>query len=180
VNDLRFRFFMDHSWRLVAPSRVSIKTVPQDYVKAVTWFRLAANQGDDYAQSKLGFMYHQGHGVGQDYAEAARWFRLAANQGSASAQASLGLMYAEGYGVAQNLNKARKWFTLADVGNNTNAAKHRSLIESKMLRNKVYRVGELDSLNKGFVGLLRQVFTRRSWPDRTTRGPRPRRLGKCV
>ena len=55
--------------------------VPQDDAEAVRWYRLAAEQGDAYAQYNLGLMYRKGEGVPQDDAEAVRWYRLAAEQG---------------------------------------------------------------------------------------------------
>ena len=42
----------------------------KDYKEAVRLYRLSAEQGDALAQSNLGFMYQQGHGVPQDYKEA--------------------------------------------------------------------------------------------------------------
>ena len=55
--------------------------VPQDYAEAVKWYRLAADQGDAYAQNNLGVMYDQGQGVPQDYVLAHMWFNLSAAQG---------------------------------------------------------------------------------------------------
>ena len=66
--------------------------VPLDDAEAVRWYRLAADQGFDRAQTSLGFYYREGLGVPQDYAEAVRWYRLAAEQGNVGAQGSLGLM----------------------------------------------------------------------------------------
>lgn len=40
--------------------------VPQDYKKAMEWYRKAAEQGFASAQSNLGVMYAEGRGVGQD------------------------------------------------------------------------------------------------------------------
>ena len=40
--------------------------VPQDYVQAMTWLLIAANQGEVTAQSMLGAFYHDGQGVPQD------------------------------------------------------------------------------------------------------------------
>ena len=37
--------------------------VPQDYKEATKWYRLAAEQGDASAQTKLGYMYDHGQGV---------------------------------------------------------------------------------------------------------------------
>ena len=45
--------------------------VPQDDKEAVKWYRLAAEQGDAYAQSNLGVTYEKGQGVPQDHKEAA-------------------------------------------------------------------------------------------------------------
>ena len=49
-------------------------TQRQDYVEAMRWRRLAANQGHADAQHNLGFMYATGS---RFLAEAVRWFRLA-------------------------------------------------------------------------------------------------------
>ena len=47
--------------------------VPQDYTKAVSWYRRAAEQGNAEVQLDLGFMYDIGLGVQEDDAEAVRW-----------------------------------------------------------------------------------------------------------
>ena len=73
--------------------------VPQDYVEAVRWYRLAADQGDAEAQNNLGFMYANGRGGPQDYAEAERWWRLAADQGHADAQLGLEMLSDRGEGA---------------------------------------------------------------------------------
>ena len=99
--------------------------VPQDYVEAVRWFRLAAEQGDASAQINLGVMYDTGEGVPEDDVEAVRWFRLAAEQGDAKAQHKLGRMY--DFGMSQSMFRlfgtdkdvpqddveAHMWFSLA-------------------------------------------------------------------
>ena len=79
---------------------------PQDYAQAVKYYRLAADQGNAYAQCDLGVCYKRGCGVPQDYAQAVKYYRLAADQGYANAQFNLGFCYEEGYGVAKNLNEA--------------------------------------------------------------------------
>jgi tetratricopeptide (TPR) repeat protein len=60
--------------------------VPQDYTKALEWFRKAADQGNADAQVNLGSMYYLGQVVPQDYVEAMKWYRKAADQGNAHAQ----------------------------------------------------------------------------------------------
>ena len=78
--------------------------------KAVRWYRLAAEQGNAEAQSKLGAMYYLGDGVPEDDAEAVRWFQMAAEQGHAEAQTILGLMYAKGEGVPEDDAEAVRWY----------------------------------------------------------------------
>ena len=87
--------------------------VAQDYVEAVRWTRLAAEQGEAAAQGILGVMYYNGRGVPQDYTEAAALFRKAAEQGDALAQGRLGSNYFLGQGVPQNYVEAHKWVNLS-------------------------------------------------------------------
>ncbi len=54
--------------------------VPEDYAKAVNWFREAAEQGNAKAQTNLGFMYVLGQSVPQDCTQAHMWFSLAASR----------------------------------------------------------------------------------------------------
>jgi hypothetical protein len=44
----------------------------------VKWYRLAAVQGNEFAQVNLGAMYTKGRGVRQDFVRAYMWFNLAA------------------------------------------------------------------------------------------------------
>jgi TPR repeat protein len=87
--------------------------VPQDFAKAVNWYRLAAEHGFGHALNNLGKMYEKGLGVARDYAEAATCYRRAAERGYAPAQFNLGIMYAAGQGVPQDYLRSYMWFTLA-------------------------------------------------------------------
>ncbi len=87
-------------------------SVPQDYVEAFKWYRMAAEQGYIKAQSILGSIYEYGRGVPQDYAKAVKWYWIAAEQGETLAQFSLGVMYFGGKGVPQDDAKAFKWFRM--------------------------------------------------------------------
>ncbi|MGA9665819.1 MAG: tetratricopeptide repeat protein [Gallionella sp.] len=60
------------------------KHVPQDYTKAIKWFRLAAKQGDTTAQNFLALMYLKGQGVTQDPVRAQMWSDVAAASGKQS------------------------------------------------------------------------------------------------
>ena len=55
-------------------------SVPQDYARAVKWYRKADEQGDASSQNNLGNMYRSGRGVLQDYAEAHMWYNLAVSR----------------------------------------------------------------------------------------------------
>ena len=65
----------------------------EDYVSAVKYGRIAAEQGHAEAQFGLGVCYANGYGVKKDPDEAAKWYRKAADQGVADAQNNLGLCY---------------------------------------------------------------------------------------
>ena len=53
------------------------RSVPQDDVEAVAWFRQAAEQGHAVEQAALGVLYANGEGVPQDDVEAYKWLNLA-------------------------------------------------------------------------------------------------------
>ena len=54
--------------------------VPQDYLEAIKWLRLAAEVGDKRSQLDLGDMYERGQGVDQDFVQAHMWYNLAATE----------------------------------------------------------------------------------------------------
>ncbi len=68
-----------------------------DYATALQEFRPLAEQGNARAQSVLGVMYYQGHGVPQNYTETVKWYQKAAKQGHADAQSQLQILYEMGY-----------------------------------------------------------------------------------
>src|SRR5271157_4688109 len=63
--------------------------VPQDYTQAAIWWRKAAEQGNAFAEYRLGVAYYFGDGVPQDYVQAADWWRRAAEQGDKDARQAL-------------------------------------------------------------------------------------------
>jgi hypothetical protein len=89
--------------------------LPQDYLQAEKWYRLAAEQGLVESQTNLAMMYMLGHGVARDLAEAARWYRMAAWQGDAVAQVNLGALYTDGDGVRKDDAEAARWFRKAAI-----------------------------------------------------------------
>jgi|APSaa5957512535_1039671.scaffolds.fasta_scaffold00283_10 uncharacterized protein len=87
--------------------------VPQDFVQAASWYRLAADSGLARAQANLATMYLRGQGVAEDPREAAFWFTAAAYNGHALAQFNLALLYLRGEGVERSEAKAAGWLYLA-------------------------------------------------------------------
>jgi TPR repeat protein len=113
-----------------------------DRAKSLERVRQQGERGEINAQFALGFMYEEGgvKGVPQDYSEAARWYRLAADQGYYAAMHELGLMYFDGKGVPQDYVTAYMWLNLAAARSpawDTNAAKARDLITSRMTREQI-------------------------------------------
>lgn len=67
--------------------------VPQNFVKALNLFTLAAEGGLKDAQNELGFMYYVGKGVEKDFNKAFQWFEKAAYQGDSLAQFNTGMIW---------------------------------------------------------------------------------------
>ena len=84
-----------------------------DYATALKEWRPLAERGLAQAQSNLGLMYRNGHGVTKDYRAAVHWYRKSAEQGHAPAQADLGFMYVKGWGVPQDHAASAKWYRKA-------------------------------------------------------------------
>ena len=93
----------------------------KDYTTALKIFKKLAAQGDLRAQTVLGGMYLQGHGVKQDDATALKWFKLGAERGYDHAQNMLGLMYRDGRGVPKNKKLMMQWLSLAAAQGNPGA-----------------------------------------------------------
>ncbi len=85
---------------------------PRDLESAIKWFSRAANNGDPWAQLRLGEFYLNGEGVVQDNGEAVKWTMLSASQGFSQAQVKLGFMYYEGHAVPKDYVLAYKWFNI--------------------------------------------------------------------
>ena len=82
----------------------------RDRVKAVEWWRKAAEQGYLHSQFWMGEAMRWGHGAAANPAEAAQWYRKAAEQGHPNAQASLGDLYRDGVGVPRSDADALRWY----------------------------------------------------------------------
>jgi TPR repeat protein len=60
--------------------------VLQNYAEALKWYRLAAAQGNEFAQHNLGGLYNTGVGVPQSYVQAYMWYSLSAANGHQDAR----------------------------------------------------------------------------------------------
>lgn len=87
--------------------------VPQSYLEALKWFRMAADQGNPDAEFNLGVMYEKGRGVAPNYEDAMRWYQKAAGQGYAPAEYNLGVMFDKARGVPLDFSEAMNWYRKA-------------------------------------------------------------------
>ena len=92
--------------------------LPRDDVKAVDWYRKAANQGLPKAETNLGDMYFFGRGgLAQSYLDALSWYLKASQQDAPDAQYRLGYMYEKGLGTTNDPAKAVQLYrSAADHG----------------------------------------------------------------
>lgn len=101
------------SYRLAEELGVDgVDSVP-DYIEAVRWYRLAADQNHAPAQTALGVLHSFGNGVPQSYEKAVTWFRSAASLEDPEANYRLGWSYEKGHGVPQDYAEAIRFYTLA-------------------------------------------------------------------
>lgn len=64
--------------------------LPQDYAKALAWWRRIADQEHANAQCWLGYAYEKGLGIPRDSEIAFTWYVRAAANGSATASGNMG------------------------------------------------------------------------------------------
>ena len=95
---------------------------PLDPVRAVAWYRRAAEAGLAEAQFNLAHCLASGNGAPRDDAEALRWMLLAAEQDLASAQYLAGVMLDEGIGTSRDHDRAIAWLQRAVANGSADAA----------------------------------------------------------
>jgi TPR repeat protein len=115
--DVKAQEYMGLCYSVAAGQEVHLGTnsnlANQYYVKAIEWYRMAADQGSAQGQFFLGYCYSGGKGVAQDFSEAIRWYRKSTDQNYAAAQKSLGDCYFLGQGVTKDEVEAVKWYLKA-------------------------------------------------------------------
>jgi len=95
---------------------------PLDPVRAVLWYRRAAEAGLAEAQFNLAHCLATGNGTARDDVAALRWMLRAAEQGLPSAQFLAGVMYADGIGSAVDRDQALVWLRRAADNGHLDAA----------------------------------------------------------
>jgi TPR repeat protein len=85
----------------------------EGYAKARYWLQLAAAQGSEDAEARLGLIYHEGLGVERDPKRAAHYWLRAARSGHPGAQFHIGVAYDIGKGVEADRVESAYWLSLA-------------------------------------------------------------------
>lgn len=80
--------------------------IKQDYLEALYWFKLAAEQNYAKAQNNVGIIYFEGQGVPQDYVMAYLWFSRANANGHKLAHEKLS--YLKEIMSLEQLNEAKE------------------------------------------------------------------------
>jgi localization factor PodJL len=106
--------------------------VERDLAAAKVWYQKAANAGNIRAMHNLAVLLAEGPGMKPDYAEASAWFQKAAQYGVKDSQYNLAILYARGMGVPLDLNQSWLWFSLAAQQGDTDAAKKRDDVATKL------------------------------------------------
>ena len=65
-------------------------------------YKIAADQGDVYAQYSLGLEFFEGKHLTRNYSNAIKYLKSAADQWHAEASYYMGLCYENGWGVEKN------------------------------------------------------------------------------
>lgn len=105
--------------------------VRKDIDTASRYYRQAADRGNAKAMHNLAVLEADGGGK-PNYKAASYWFLRAAEHGVADSQFNLGILYARGIGVEQNLAESYKWFSLAAAQGDTDSAKKRDDVATRL------------------------------------------------
>lgn len=98
-----------------------------NFNEAIKNYLLAANEGCDMSQYRLGVIYFVGKYVDTDINQAYKWFKLSAKQENYFSQYGLGCIYYSVNFAKYNIRKAIKWFTKS--ANNGYIYSQKKLIE---------------------------------------------------
>jgi hypothetical protein len=92
-----------------------VSTMERDDLKAVQWYRIAAEAGNTHAQETLGWMFlNGGTNLRKDYEQSIHWFSMLYQHGEKSGMVGLASMYSRGLGVPLNLQEAERLYVQAE------------------------------------------------------------------
>jgi localization factor PodJL len=104
----------------------------KDVKAAQRLYLAAAAKGHGKAMHNLAVLYAEGIDGKPDYKAASEWFRKAAGYGVTDSQYNLAILFARGIGVQVNLVESYKWFALAAANGDSDAAKKRDEVGSRL------------------------------------------------
>jgi uncharacterized protein len=87
--------------------------VPKDAKKAIRWYQLSSDHGDEEGLAHLARMYQLGEGVAKNPRKAVELYQQAIKRGSLNSLRNLGAMYATGDGIPKDLAEAGRLFQAA-------------------------------------------------------------------
>jgi TPR repeat protein len=99
--------------------------------------RLAAEDGDARAQSRLGYLYRHGTGNVVDAAASLRWLNAAVRQGDLVAINNLGDAYETGFGVPRDMQRAMALYRQAALAGSPSAFSSLASVHEKGLGTRV-------------------------------------------
>jgi len=89
----------------------------RDFEAARTYFKRAAELGNDASLAVIGTMARDGLGGDRDFISAAQWFSVAAEKGNPFSQNALAECYENGWGIDQDISMALLWYrSSAELG----------------------------------------------------------------
>lgn len=122
--------------------------VTKNYTKALELYLQAAEQGYDWAQARVGYMYDEGLGAPEDNVKAMSWYTKAAEQGNVTAQNNIGALYENGEGVTKDYTLAAQWYQKA-------AEEHNARSQANLSELYFFGRGVPQDYNQSFIWALR-------------------------
>jgi len=99
----------DVSQNFLGATLLKGEIIDKNEEEAIRWYKLAAEQGNMYAQSNLSGYYYEK----EDFEEAFKYALESAKQGYTEAETSVGDMYAKGEGIKPDTVQAMYWYQKA-------------------------------------------------------------------
>ncbi|KAG9291230.1 hypothetical protein G9A89_021732 [Geosiphon pyriformis] len=94
----------------------------KDLPAAFSWYKKAAEAGDEFAQYQLAYCYRKARGTPRDYNLSLYWLKKSAESGYVNSQSLLGNVYLRGaWGIRRDKRKSFLWNKLAAAAGNQEA-----------------------------------------------------------